>query len=50
LILAAASSPAHKRPYGKYDAALLELLLDWAPDSKVRKKILADNPAKLYGF
>ena len=32
------------------DADLLDLLLDWAPDEKTRNKILADNPAKLYGF
>jgi len=32
------------------DADLLDLLLDWAPDEKTRDKILADNPAKLYGF
>jgi D-galactarolactone isomerase len=32
------------------DADLLDLLLDWAPDEKRRNKILADNPAKLYGF
>ncbi len=32
------------------DAALMDLLLDWAPDESVRKKILADNPAQLYGF
>jgi D-galactarolactone isomerase len=32
------------------DADLLDLLLDWAPDEKTRKKILVDNPAKLYGF
>lgn len=32
------------------DAALLDLLLDWAPDEAVRRKILVDNPAKLYGF
>ena len=32
------------------DAALLDVLLDWAPDEAVRKKILADNPAELYGF
>jgi D-galactarolactone isomerase len=31
------------------DAALLDLLLDWAPAAAVRK-ILADNPARLYGF
>jgi D-galactarolactone isomerase len=32
------------------DANLLDLLLDWAPDEAVRRKILVDNPAKLYGF
>jgi D-galactarolactone isomerase len=42
--------PSARKPAPPDDAALLELLLDWAPDSKVRKKILADNPAKLYGF
>jgi D-galactarolactone isomerase len=32
------------------DAELLDLLLDWAPDDAARRKILADNPARLYGF
>jgi D-galactarolactone isomerase len=32
------------------DVELMELLLDWAPDEKVRRKILVDNPAELYGF
>jgi D-galactarolactone isomerase len=32
------------------DAALLDLLLDWAPDEKTRNRILAANPAELYGF
>ena len=32
------------------DAALLDLLLDWAPDEAVRHKILVENPARLYGF
>ena len=32
------------------DAHLLDLLLDWAPDEKIRRKILADNPAELFGF
>jgi D-galactarolactone isomerase len=41
------SVPKEKRPS---DEDLLDLLLDWAPDEKVRKKILADNPAELYGF
>ena len=32
------------------DAEVLDVLLDWAPDEKVRNRILADNPAKLYGY
>ena len=32
------------------DAALLDILLDWAPEEAVRRKILVDNPAALYAF
>lgn len=32
------------------DAHLLDRLLDWAPEDAVRQRILADNPAELYGF
>jgi D-galactarolactone isomerase len=32
------------------DAALLDVLLDWAPDEATRRRILVDNPAELYGF
>ncbi|OKO80599.1 amidohydrolase family protein [Bradyrhizobium sp. AS23.2] len=32
------------------DGRLLNQLPVWAPDADVRKKILADNPARLYGF
>jgi D-galactarolactone isomerase len=32
------------------DAMLLDVLLDWAPDRDVQRKILMDNPASLYGF
>ena len=32
------------------NAALLDLLLDWAPDERTRRRILVDNPARLYGF
>ena len=32
------------------DADLLDLLLDWAPDDAVRRRILVDNPAGLYDF
>jgi predicted TIM-barrel fold metal-dependent hydrolase len=29
---------------------MLDMLLDWVPDESARKKILVDNPARLYGF
>jgi D-galactarolactone isomerase len=29
---------------------LLDLLLDWTGDESVRRRILTDNPAELYGF
>lgn len=32
------------------DAALLDLLGEWAGSETVRRKILVDNPARLYGF
>lgn len=32
------------------DAILFDLLVDWAPDEKVRNRILVDNPARLYNF
>ena len=32
------------------DGRLLNQLPMWAPDAAVRKKILVDNPARLYGF
>ena len=32
------------------DPGLLDLLLDWAPHEQTRTKILATNPAELYGF
>lgn len=32
------------------DGRLLNQLPKWAPDAGVRKKILVDNPARLYGF
>jgi D-galactarolactone isomerase len=41
------SVPKEKRPA---DQDLLDLLADWAPDETMRKKILVDNPAELYGF
>ncbi|HZO01775.1 MAG TPA: amidohydrolase family protein [Burkholderiales bacterium] len=41
------SVPKDKRPS---DEALLDLLLDWAPEESARRKMLVDNPAVLYGF
>jgi D-galactarolactone isomerase len=32
------------------DALLLDLLVDWAPDESVRRRILVENPAQLFGF
>jgi predicted TIM-barrel fold metal-dependent hydrolase len=32
------------------DGRLLNQLAVWAPDAEVRRKILVDNPARLYGF
>jgi predicted TIM-barrel fold metal-dependent hydrolase len=32
------------------DGRLLNQLAIWAPDAGIRKKILVDNPARLYGF
>ena len=40
-------SPLDDKPE---EAECLDVLLDWAPDEAVRKAILVDNPAVLYGF
>lgn len=32
------------------NGAILNLLADWAPDEGTRKRILVDNPQRLYGF
>jgi len=42
--------PQHRGAAAPDDAMLLDLMLDWAPDEKIRNRILAMNPAKLYGF
>ena len=41
------SAPKDRMPD---DADLLDLLLDWAPDEAVRRKILVDNPTEFYAF
>ncbi|MBV8030460.1 MAG: amidohydrolase family protein [Betaproteobacteria bacterium] len=42
--------PSARKPQPPDDADLLDLLLDWAPEERTRNRILADNPAELYGF
>jgi D-galactarolactone isomerase len=42
--------PSARKPAPPRDEDLLELLAEWAPDAATQKKILADNPAQLYGF
>jgi len=37
----------HPRPSS---VVMLDMLLEWADDDATRKKILVDNPARLYGF
>jgi predicted TIM-barrel fold metal-dependent hydrolase len=37
-------------PYPADDGLMLDLLARWVPDAAIRKKILVDNPARLYGF
>ena len=32
------------------DGDLMDMLLDFAPDEAVRRKVLVDNPARLFGF
>jgi predicted TIM-barrel fold metal-dependent hydrolase len=32
------------------DGELADLLLDWIPDEALRRRVLVDNPAQLYGF
>jgi len=42
--------PSARKPAPPDDADLLDLLLDWAPEESVRRRILSDNPAELYRF
>jgi predicted TIM-barrel fold metal-dependent hydrolase len=37
-------------PFPIDDGLLLNQLVKWVPDAATRKKILVDNPARLYGF
>jgi D-galactarolactone isomerase len=51
-LLWASNWPHIGTPQERYpdEAELLDLLLEWAPDEGDRRKILVDNPARLYGF
>jgi predicted TIM-barrel fold metal-dependent hydrolase len=43
--------PMDVRPFTDIDdARLLNQLPGWAPEASLRKTILVDNPARLYGF
>ncbi len=46
----ASNWPHPGRDPGFENAPLLDLLLEWAEDEPTRRRILADNPARLYGF
>ncbi|MBV1798470.1 amidohydrolase family protein [Siccirubricoccus sp. G192] len=47
----ASNWPHPNRPaYPLEEAALLDLLGEWAPDEATRRRILAENPATLYGW
>ena len=37
-------------PYPADDGLMLNLLARWVPDAAIRKKILVDNPARLFDF
>ena len=39
-----------EREHKPNDALLFDLLLDWAPEEALRRRILVDNPEVLYGF
>ncbi|QJR14500.1 amidohydrolase family protein [Usitatibacter palustris] len=46
----ASNWPHPNRPENPSNAAMLDLLLEWADDDATRKAILVDNPARVYGF
>jgi predicted TIM-barrel fold metal-dependent hydrolase len=46
----AASINEIAKPFDINDGLLLNELAKWVPDAATRKKILVDNPARLYGF
>lgn len=42
--------PSQPRDHKPDDAVLLDLLAVWAPEEAVRRRILVENPQRLYGF
>lgn len=51
--MAVRARPRTLRYYGanpRLDAALLDLLGEWAGSEAVRERVLVANPARLYGF
>jgi D-galactarolactone isomerase len=42
--------PGQSDPHVRNEAQLLDLLIEWAPEEAMRRRILVDNPAALYGF
>lgn len=46
----ASNWPQPNFPNPPSSAAMLDMLLDWAPGDDARRRILADNPTELYGF
>jgi D-galactarolactone isomerase len=42
--------PGNRKPAPPDDQALLDLVADWAPSEKDRRRMLVDNPAELYGY
>lgn len=42
--------PAIPEPSMPNDGTLLDMLADWVPEATLRRRILVDNPARLYGF
>jgi predicted TIM-barrel fold metal-dependent hydrolase len=46
----APTSAAIASPYPNDDGCVLNLLQTWVPEPAIRRKILVDNPERLYGF
>jgi predicted TIM-barrel fold metal-dependent hydrolase len=42
--------PHPNEPSKPDDALLFDLMMRWAPEESIRRRILVENPALLYGF